>query len=294
MRSIEYSEPATLEETLQVLAERGEDAKVLAGGQSLLLMLHVGLVRPGVLVGLQSLSELQEITLDPAAGLSIGAMATQRVIESAPLIQQYCPVLARTASLIATVPVRTLGTLGGNLCHNLPGADPPPTLIALDAVARLESSRGTRDVPVADLFQGFMETVVKPYELLTEIRVPAASLGNHAVYLKQCVRDVDPALVGVAVRLVLADDEEATCTDVRIGVGGVSLAPYRAANAERVLRGERLGPESIAEAARVAADECEPMTDAHGSARYRRKMLYVLLRRAVSAAWHGTAQPAQG
>lgn len=293
MRSIQYSEPTTLEETLQVLVERGEDAKVLAGGQSLLLMLHLGLVQPGVLVGLQSLSELKAITLDAAVGLSIGAMATQRAIESAPLIQQHCPVLARTASLIATVPVRTLGTLGGNLCHNLPGADPPPTLIALDAVARLESSGGTRDVPVANLFQGFMETVVKPYELLTEIRVPAASLGNHAVYLKHCVRDVDPALVGVAVRLVLADDEEATCTDVRIGVGGVSVAPYRAVNAERVLRGERLAPESIAEAAQVAAEECEPITDAHGSARYRRKILAVLLRRAVFAAWHRTAHLSQ-
>ncbi len=292
MRSIEYIEPTTVEETLQVLAARGEDTKVLAGGQSLLLLIHLGLVQPGVLVGLQSLSRLKRITLD-ATGLSIGAMATQRAIESDRLVQEHCPALARTASLIATVPVRTLGTLGGNLCHNLPGADPPPTLIALDAVARLESSRGTRDVPVANLFQGFMETVVKPYELLTEVRVPAESLGNHTVYFKQCVRAVDPALVGVAVRLVLATDKEATCTDVRIGVGGVSVAPYRAVNAEQALRGKPLGPESIAEAARVAADECEPMSDAHGSARYRRKMLDVILRRAVFAAWRGSAQPAQ-
>ena len=285
MRSIEYSEPTTLEETLQALAERGEDAKVLAGGQSLLLMLHLGLVRPTVLVSLQRLPDLAAIVYDPKEGLRLGAMTTQRAIETSPLVRQHCPMLARTSSLIASVHVRSLGTLGGNLCHNLPGADPPPALIALDAAVSLASSRSTRELAVAELFSGFMETAVKPDELLTEIRIPAASLGARAVYLKHCVRSTDPALVGVAVRLTLADDK-VTCVDVRIGVGGISPTPYRAVSVEKILRGEQLSRDSISAAAAAAA-ECDPITDAHGSARYRRKMIEVFMRRALTAARNG-------
>ncbi len=286
MRSIEYSEPTTLEETLQALAERGEDAKVMAGGQSLLLMLHLGLVRPTVLVSLQRLPDLTAIAYDPEGGLRLGAMTTQRAIETSPLVRRHCPMLARTSSLIASVHVRSLGTLGGNLCHNLPGADPPPALIALDATVSLASSRGTRELAIAELFSGFMETAVKPDELLTEIRIPAASLGARALYLKHCIRSIDPALVGVAVRLTLADDN-VTCVDVRIGVGGVSPTPYRAVSIEKILRGERLSRDSISAASAVTAAECDPITDAHGSARYRRKMLEVFVRRALTAVWQG-------
>jgi carbon-monoxide dehydrogenase medium subunit len=269
-----------------MLARHGDQAKVLAGGQSLLLMVHLGLVRPGVLVGLQRLSDLAGIVYDPSGSLRIGAMTTLRAIETSLLVRQHCPMLAHASSLIASVPVRTLGTLGGNLCHNLPGADPPPGLIALDAVVSLASARGNRELAVVDLFRGFLETCVEPDELLTHIRIPAIAPRSRAVYLRDCVRAVDPALVGVAVRLALADDG-VTCTDICIGVGGVSYRPYRATSAENVLRGERLNPDSIAAAAQIAATECDPLADAHGSARYRRKMLEVFLRRAVTAAWHG-------
>ena len=285
MRQMKYIEPGSLTEALQTLSEHGDEAKVLAGGQSLLLMLHLGLVRPTVLVSLQRLPDLAAIVYDPKEGLRLGAMTTQRAIETSPLVRQHCPMLARTSSLIASVHVRSLGTLGGNLCHNLPGADPPPALIALDAAVSLASSRSTRELAVAELFSGFMETAVKPDELLTEIRIPAASLGARAVYLKHCIRSIDPALVGVAVRLTLADDK-VTCVDVRIGVGGISPTPYRAVSVEKILRGEQLSRDSISAAAAAAA-ECDPITDAHGSARYRRKMLEVFVRRALTAARNG-------
>jgi carbon-monoxide dehydrogenase medium subunit len=283
---MQYIEPSSLTEALQMLSEHGEEAKVLAGGQSLLLMLHLGLVHPAVLVSLQRLPNLTAIAYDPKGGLRLGAMTTQRAIETSPQVRQHCPMLARASSLIASVHVRSLGTLGGNLCHNLPGADPPPALIALDATVSLASSRSTRELAVAELFSGFMETTVKPDELLTEIRIPAASLGGRAVYLKHCVRSVDPALVGVAARLTLAGDN-VTCVDVRIGVGGVSPAPYRALSAEKILRGQQLSRDNISAAAAAAAAECDPITDAHGSARYRRKMLEVFVRRALTAGWHG-------
>lgn len=293
MRPMQYLEPKSLTEALQTLSEHGEEAKVLAGGQSLLLMLHLGLVRPAVLVSLQRLSDLTAIAYDPKGGLRLGAMTTQRAIETSPLVRQRCPMLARASSLIASVHVRMLGTLGGNLCHNLPGADPPPALIALDATVSLAGSRGVRELAVAELFSGFMETAVRPDELLTEIRIPPASLGGRAVYLKHCVRSVDPALVGVAIRLTLAGDG-VTCADLRIGVGGVSPTPYRAASAEKILRGERLSRDSISAASAAAAAACDPITDAHGSARYRRKMLEVFMRRALTAGWNGDGAAALG
>ncbi len=283
---MQYVEPGSLTEALETLSEHGDEAKVLAGGQSLLLMLHLGLVHPAVLISLQRLPDLAAIAYDPKEGLRLGAMTTQRAIETSPLVRQHCPVLARTSSLIASVHVRSLGTLGGNLCHNLPGADPPPALIALDAMVSLASNRSTRELAIAELFSGFMETAVKPDELLTEIRIPAASLGARALYLKHCIRSIDPALVGVAVRLTLADDN-VTCVDVRIGVGGVSPTPYRAVSIEKILRGEQLSRDSISAAAAAAAAECDPITDAHGSARYRRKMLEVFVRRALTAARNG-------
>src|SRR5574341_1677814 len=186
-----YLEPKSLTEALETLSEHGEEAKVLAGGQSLLLMLHLGLVRPTVMVSLQRLSELAAIDYNPAEGLRLGAMTTQRAIETSSLVREYCPMLARASSLIASVHVRTLGTLGGNLCHNLPGADSPPALIALDAKVSLASRRGTRELAVAELFRGFMETTIEPDELLTEIRIPPSSLGRRGLYLKHCVRAVD-------------------------------------------------------------------------------------------------------
>ena len=284
---MKYLEPTSLLDALVALSGHGEEVKVLAGGQSLIPMLHLGLARPGVLVGLQRLSELAGISYDPGVGLRLGAMTTQRSIETSPQVRRCCPMLAYMSSLIASVHVRHLGTLGGNLCHNLPGADPPPALIALDAVVSLESIRGIRELPVADLFRGFLETAVEPDELLTDVRIPDRALGNHAVYLKHSIRSVDPALVGVAVRLALADDG-VSCADVRVGVGGVSPVPYRAISAEKILRNERLSSETIAAVAAVAAAESDPMSDAHGSARYRRKMLEVIMRRALTAAWNGS------
>lgn len=293
MRPMQYVEPHSLTEALATLSEHGEEAKVLAGGQSLLLLLHLGLVRPAVMVSLQRLSELAAIDYDPTRGLRLGAMTTQRAIETSPVVRQHCPMLARASSLIASVQVRSLGTLGGNLCHNLPGADSPPALIALDATVSLASSRGTRELAVTELFRGFMETTVEPDELLTEIRIPPACEGSRAVYLKHCLRDVDPALVGVAVFLTLAGDNGG-CADVRIGIGGVSATPYRAVGAEKVLRGQPLSRDSISAAAAIAASECDPIADAHGSARYRRKMLEVFARRALLAAWQADGAQAPG
>ncbi len=280
MRAFEYFEPKTVDEAVEFLASRGEDAKVLAGGQALLPMMSARLVNPRFLVGLSTVSELKRIDWDDLQGLRLGAMVTQRTIEHSPIIREKCPVLAETASRIASSHVRNLGTIGGNLAHNLVGSDPPATLIALGAEIGVNSKRGKRTIPVAEFFTGFMETVLRPDELLTEIRIPPLAPGSAVVYLKHTVRAVDPALVGIAL-LAVRNGQSESWSDVRIGVSGVTEAPLRLRSAEDVLRGRPLDDATIKEAAKLAMDEIDPMTDAHGSADYRRKMTGVILGRAV-------------
>lgn len=280
MRAFEYFEPKTVDEAAEVLSSRGDDAKVLAGGQALLPMMSARLVNPRFLVGLGTISELKRIDWDDLQGLRIGAMVTQRTIEHSPLIREKCPVLADTASRIASSHVRNMGTIGGNLAHNLVGSDPPATLIALGAEIGVSSKRGKRTIPASEFFTGYMETVLQPDELLTEVRIPPLAPGGAVVYLKHTVRAVDPALVGIAL-LAVRNGQSGSWSDARIGVSGVSEAPLRLRSAEEVLRGRPLDDATINEAAKLAMDEVDPMTDAHGSADYRRKMTGVILGRAV-------------
>ena len=280
VRGFEYFEPKTVDEAAEVLASRGEDAKVLAGGQALLPMMSARLVNPRFLVGLSAVPELKRIDWDDQQGLRLGAMVTQRTIEHSALIREKCPVLADTASRIASSHVRNMGTIGGNLAHNLVGSDPPATLIALGAEIGASSTRGKRTIPASEFFTGFMETVLQPDELLTGVRIPPLAPGGAVVYLKHTVRAVDPALVGIAL-LAVRNAHSGSWSEVRIGVSGVSEAPLRLRSAEDVLRGRQPDDATIKEAAKLAMDEVDPMTDAHGSASYRRKMTGVILGRAV-------------
>lgn len=280
MRPLEFAEPETLSEATALLAERAGEARLLAGGQSLLPMMSAGLVSPGLLVSLGRIPELRRITWEDGGGVRIGAMVTQRALERSPALRQRCPVLAYAASRIASPHVRNLGTLGGNLAHNLVGSDPPAVLIALDARVVIVSRRGERVLPVERLFTGFMETAIQPDEILSEIQIPAPGW-SAAVYLKHCVRDVDPALVGIA---VAAADGGGSWSAVRIGVSGVGEIPMRLEKTEAALLGGKLDERGIKEAALVAMEEVDPLTDAHGSAEYRRKMTGVMLGRAVKQA----------
>jgi len=282
MRPFEFAEPTTLSEAAALLAERAGEARLLAGGQSLLPMMSAKLVSPGLLVSLGRIPELRQITWENGGGVRIGAMVTQRTLERSPELRQRCPVLAYAASRIASPHVRNLGTLGGNLAHNLAGSDPPAVLIALDARVVITSQRGERVLPIEQLFTGFMETALEPDEILSEIQVPTPALAAQ-VYVKHCVRDVDPALVGIAIVAMDADGGSAW-SKVRIGVSGVGHIPMRLRRSETALSGGTLDERRIKEAARIAMEEVDPMTDAHGSAEYRRKMTGVMLGRAVKRA----------
>ena len=274
--------PETMEEALSERAKYGRDALPIAGGQSLLVMLRNKLIDPKVLIDLQTLDELQGIKCRDD-GLSIGAMTTIHGLASSSDVQRLAPILAQGASKVGSTAIRNLGTIGGNLCHNEPGADLPPALLALNAAVELRSRKGTRKVPLGEFFRNYFETVVTPEELLCAVEVPKLPEGASGVYLKHAISSEDLAIVGVAAVLVPHAKQAGAC-EVRLGLGGVSPVPFRATRAESVLNGRVLSEEAIREAGEVAASEAEPMTDPHASADYRSKMVKVLVRRAIAAA----------
>jgi aerobic carbon-monoxide dehydrogenase medium subunit len=275
--------PETVEEALREREKYGRDALPIAGGQSLLVLLRNKLIDPKILIDLQTLDELQGMKRRDN-GLSIGAMTTIHDLASSADVQRLAPILAQGASKVGSTAIRNLGTIGGNLCHNEPGADLPPALLALNAAVELRSGKGTRKVPLREFFRSYFETVVTPEELLCGVEIPKLPEGASGVYLKHAISSEDLAIAGVAVVLVPNEKQAGAMREVRIGLGGVSPVPLRATIAESLLNGAVLSDEVIREAGELAAAETEPMTDPHASADYRRKMVKVLVRRAIAAA----------
>jgi carbon-monoxide dehydrogenase medium subunit len=278
MKRFEYFEPGSIDEAVELLQEYGEDARPLSGGQSLLVMMRNHLVTPQVVVSLRGISGLDGITHDDQAGLKLGGMTTLRTLETSGTVQEKYPILHQTMTQVATVPVRNLGTIGGNLAHAEPGSDPPQVLIVLDAQAKAVGPAGERLIPVAELITGFFETVLQPGEIITEVHVPPLPARTGAVYLKHRVRAMDLAVVGVAALITL---QNGTCQEVKLGLGGVSPTPVRPQQAEDLLRGQAINEALINEAAEAAAQEVSPISDIHGTADYRRELVEVYVRRAL-------------
>jgi carbon-monoxide dehydrogenase medium subunit len=272
-----------MEEALAERAKYGRDGLPIAGGQSLLVLLRNKLIDPQVLIDLESVAELHGLQ-GGGDGLAIGAMTTIYGLSASSDVQRGAAVLGQAASKVGSTAIRNLGTIGGNLCHNEPGADLPPALLALNAVAELRSSKGMRKIPLGQFFRGYFETVVQPEELLCRIEVPKPPAGASGVYLKHAISSEDLAIVGAAVVLVPDGKQARRVSEIRIGLGGVSPVPFRATRTEGALKGATLGDQVIREAGEMASSEAEPMSDPHGSADYRRKMVKVLVRRAIAAA----------
>ncbi|MEA2596445.1 MAG: aerobic carbon-monoxide dehydrogenase medium subunit [Thermomicrobiales bacterium] len=274
-----YLAPESVEEALAMLAEHGEGAKPIAGGQSLLILLRWGLAAPTYLVGLKRIPELTHLAATPEGGLTIGAMVTQHALETSPLVRTSFPALADAAGAVASPPVRRQATIGGNLCHADPAADPPAALIALGAEVEIAHRGGRRRLPVAELFRGFLDTAIGPDELLVAIHIPPAGPRTGTAYLKHRVRGVDYALVGVGFGLTLAEDGQ-TCAEARIGLAGVGDTPLRAMAAEAVLHGQPVTEATLRASGEAAAAECHPPSDTEGSEWYRREMVKVFVGRA--------------
>ncbi len=283
MIPFEYQTPKSLKEVHQGLKSFGTDAKVIAGGTALVIMMRQRLVRPSCLISLRSVPRLNAIT-QKDGGLQIGSLATHQEVENSPLVRRRMPLLAETYHHVGTVRIRNMATVGGGLSHADPNQDPPPTLIVLGASAKVTSADGTRVIPLESFFTDYYETVLKPDEILTEIFIPALAPRSSGAFLKFLPRTADDYATVSAACIVTLDKTKKTFQDVRIALGSVGATPIRAKEAEDVLRGQPVKPEGIREAAEKVRGAVDPISDFRGSASYKKEMAVVFARRALEKA----------
>lgn len=276
----EYHAPGSVAEALQLLTTL-PDAKLLAGGHSLLPLMKLRLVTPAHLIDLGGIDGLRGVT-NGGPVLTIGALTTHWTIESSPEIRSRVPVLAETAGSIGDVQVRNFGTIGGSLAHGDPAADYPAAVLALDAEIVAEGPKGRRTIPAEQFFTGVFATALRPDEILVEVRIPVPPERTGSAYLSFPHPASGFAVVGVAA--VIALDGKGVSKTVRIGVTGVGPAPYRAKAVEKQLTGKKLSDDLIAAAAEKAADGVEANADLFASADYRRHLAGVFTKRAIRAA----------
>ncbi len=282
MRRFELAVPGSVDECLQILAKRGPDTKVVAGGTDLLPQLKNGVLKPGWVVDLSAVAELRAISDAPDGGLRIGASVTARELELDARVRSRFPALAESAAMVGSVQVRNLATLGGNLCNAAPSADMAPPLLALDAEAVIAGPSGQRRVPMASFFLGVRRTVLAPGELLLEIVVPAQGAHSGGNYLRHTPRrELDIAVVGVASQITLTGGK---CTTARIALAAVAPVPLRATDAEQALVGQPLTPQQIERAAELASGAARPIDDHRGSIEFRNHLVRVLTRRTLTTA----------
>lgn len=286
MHPFEYVAPGTLQDALTLLREHGEEAKVLAGGQSLVPILAYRLARPRLVLDITALP-LAGLAADDGA-LRLGALVRHHQLEEADVVRRGCPVLAEAARLVGNVRVRSLGTVGGSLAHADPAAELPAVMTALDARLTLVSHRGARHVAAPDFFTGPLTTALAPDELLTEITVPAAT--RHGWAVEELSRRAGDFAV-VAVATLVSVDGRGRVDDARIAFAGVADRPVRARAAEDALRGLEPTTGRLADAAAAARAALDPPSDAFVSGAYRRMVAGVLCRRALGRAVTRALEP---
>ncbi len=279
--SFEYHAPKTLAEASRLVAQFGQDGKILAGGHSLLPLMKLRLASPRHLVDIGRVAELKYIR-EEADKILIGALATHYQIESSELLKQKCPLLPETAREIGDVQVRNKGTLGGSLAHADPAADWPAAILALGGEVEARSEGGSRWIPAQEFFVEMLTTVLQADEILTAIRVPALPARAGEAYVKFAQPASGFAIVGAAARVVL--DDAGTVAEVGVGITGVAAKPYRATAVEGALRGYSPSAKRIAEAAAHAAEGVEANADLYASAEYRAHLAGVYTRRALERA----------
>ena len=277
--SFRYARASTLAEAIALLAAAPGESKVLAGGQSLVPMLNMRLVRPAVLVDVNRLGELTGITPTPAGRLRIGALTRHAELVAAPVVIERAPLLAEAARHVGHAAIRNQGTLGGSLAHADPAAELPAALVALDARVLVTGPRGVREIPADALFRGLLTTALEADEILTAIEISAPPPGWGFAEIAR--RPGDFALAGVAATLRLAPGSPARIDAARLVGFGVGDRPLRLSSAERLLAGGALDAVTAARAGAAAGPDCDPPSDVHGSAEYRRHLATVLTERAL-------------
>lgn len=278
--ALDYRAPASLDEALSLLHEHGDDAKVLAGGMSLVPLLKLRFATPALVVDIGRIGGLDGITTE-AGALRIGARTTHAAIEEAQGLRDSCRILADTAPQVSDPLIRNMGTVGGSVCHADPQGDWASVMLALDAELTVRSSSGERTISIRDFLQGPFTTALAPDEVMTSIRIPLPRGPASGTYLKLERKIGDFATVGVAVQLELDDGHIA-----RAGIGLTAVGPtnLKATAAEQALAGRAPTAETFANAAQLAADAAEPRDDIRGSAAYKKDVVRVFVQRGLNTA----------
>jgi carbon-monoxide dehydrogenase medium subunit len=279
--AFDYMRPTSLAEATRLLASHADDAKILAGGHSLVPMMKLRLAAPKILIDIGRLSELSGIHEENGT-IVIGACTTHYALETSPLLRQRCPLLVETAAAIGDVQVRNRGTIGGSIAHADPAADWPAAVLALDAEMTLVHRAGTRTVKAADFFVDLLTTAMASNEILTEIRVPANASRTGSAYLKVLQPASGFALTGVAAQVTLGANN--ALQRVAVSITGVSNTPFRASATESALQGQAATPEALTQAAARAVEGIDALGDIHASAEYRLHLARVYTKRALQTA----------
>jgi carbon-monoxide dehydrogenase medium subunit len=279
--AFDYFAPSTLPEAIALLQQHGEDAKILAGGHSLIPLMKLRLAEPAYLIDINRIGGLAYIK-EEEGELRIGALTREADLDASALVRVRYPLLADTARVIADPLVRNMATVGGNLAHADPANDHPATMLAYGARVVATGPRGERIIPITDFFVGLFATALAPDEILTEIRIPMPSSRSSGAYVKLERKVGDYATAAVAVQITL--DAGGACEYAGVGLTAVDSTPIKAARAEAELRGRALDDANIRAAAQIASEECDPTADLRGSVEYKRAMVKELTKRALTKA----------
>ena len=274
----EYLSPNQVSEAISLLQKHGEEAKILAGGHSLIPAMKLRFAMPEYLIDISGIDELEYIREEDGQ-LKIGAMTRESSLEESNLVKDNYPLLLDTVKMIADPQVRNMATVGGNLAHGDPANDHPATMIALGASVVVEGPNGSREIGIDDFFTDFFTTALEDNEILTEIRIPASQPGSGGAYQKIERKVGDYATAAVACQLSLEADGK--IQQIGIGLTNVGPVPIRSVGAEGNLRGKTPDDSLIQESGRLAAEECNPVDDLRGSAGYKRDLVNELTQRAI-------------
>lgn len=288
MSAIELREPRSIDEAVALLAQHADQAKLIAGGTAVVIMLQNRLISPAYLISLGRIDDLRYIRYERGTGLHIGALTTIGDAQRSPIIRKHVPVLASTFGKVANVRVRNAATVGGNLTEADYASDPPAVLVALRARVVARGPNGTREIPLNEFFQDFYETSLAEDEVVTELIVPEQPARQLSSYIKYVTRSSeDRPCIGAAA--VVNMDEDGVCQDLRVVLGAVAATPQEVTTAEALAHGQRLTDDRVAEIAEGYAAAIKPLSDMRGSAWYRTQMIKVLVRRAIKEALQGPA-----
>jgi len=289
LKGFEYFEPDTVQETVSLLEEYGQDAQILAGGVDLIPRLRTGSINAAYLINIGRIAGLDEISFDKENGFTFGAMATLQRLAVCQELKNYFPCVQEAIQQITSVQSKTMGTAVGNLCVATPATDVAPALMAYDASLEIVGPGGARFVKVADFYEGYRKTVLDHGEFVTRVLINTPAPGTGAAFLNRVRTHADIAKVTVAAAVLMYGG---VCKEARIGLGAVAPKAFRAARAEALLVG-RTPDDAIAEAVEAAAAEAEPITDFRSTEEYRREMVRVLTRRALTKAFENAGRAVQ-